>query len=235
MSDPVAMATDLEKLCRCFHALGHRMQALPRVEKRAVAHAFVAAGLPYVAMARDNVAGLVHLLSFAARGLYELSLLAKAVFMRADGVAEWNRWFAKDKIDVLEALAGLDPTGNLPATRVIRDEIARLESVAASMHVVPKKCPSVADLARHYGDSGEHRPLFGLLSKLVHPTAYLIGSPTDDIHGAEMRVVLIGLSHRFGSEVLETILASDNDLVLLFSDGQQGAAPDDRPQAGDRG
>jgi len=82
-----------------------------------------------------------------------------------------------DHVELLRATIGIGEPGD-PRVQILRSELDRLESLKLK-HKLPdlrRGDTQIATLAREVGLEREHKSLFKIFSKLVHPTAYLVNS-----------------------------------------------------------
>lgn len=176
----IASATDV---AREFHLLAARFeQAAEWVAKghqrtnEAVALTnLLRAFAGYLKVAGDNVETHISILAMATRNLYELNLRVRDLVQSGEAVRIWNSEAVTDKIQVLEGILALDTAGDTTGQQaILQSEIGRLSSLRTK-HGLPDVTPEAAgNVARRLGLAVEHKALFKLLSKLVHPSSYLV-------------------------------------------------------------
>jgi hypothetical protein len=96
-----------------------------------------------------------------------------------------------DKIQVLEGLLELDTVNDMNTQRAtLRAEVERLTALREKYKLPSVKKPLDAGvIANDLGLSGEHKALFKLITKLVHPSSYLINDYSNAA-SSEVRAIL---------------------------------------------
>jgi hypothetical protein len=130
----------------------------------------------YLHVAGHNLQTHASVLALATRSLYELNLRTRHLLASGDNVRFWQAEAPRDKIEVLEGILRLQTGGETEHERaILRDEIDRLKGLAAKYKLPPlERIPSTAAIAESVGRSDEHKALFKLFSKIVHPSSYLV-------------------------------------------------------------
>jgi len=145
----------------------------------------------YLRVAADNLEGHVSVLALATRSLYELNVRIRAILASDDQMQNWLSEVVTDKIQTLEGLLALDTLTEMNAEReVLRKETARLNALREKYKMPTIKKPADAGIiAPTVGLANEHKALFKLFSKLVHPSSYLTNS-YKNAASAEVRAIL---------------------------------------------
>lgn len=139
-----------------------------------------------------------------------MNLRTRHVLESDENLRRWTAEAAIGNIDILEGLLQL-PRANTESTeRELRAEINRLKSLLTK-HELPKiaRPPSVAALARSAGLESEHRALFQLFSKLVHPSSYLINRADEPYSDITRNILVIHLQ-LYAGDLLERIRGALN-------------------------
>lgn len=163
----------------------------PRNEQSVTLVNLLSSSAQYLRVASDNLEGHISVVALATRSLYELNLRARAVLVSHDHMLNWHSEALTDKIQTLEGLMALDTAHDMNTKRsVLRDEINRLHGLREKYKLPTIKKPMDAGaIAPEVGLANEHKALFKLFSKLVHPSSYL----TNDYGNAaskEVRAIL---------------------------------------------
>jgi hypothetical protein len=154
-----------------------------RDEEHLVIHNLLTALHPYVEIYRTNTSGPIPMLALCTRSAYELNVRVRLVLKSPDNIKAWMSEAADDRIDLLKAIIEVSDAENA-ATATLRGEILRCESLKRKYNLpdVRKADTRLIVLATEVGLEDEHKALFKLFSKLVHPTSYLVngGNALDD-------------------------------------------------------
>lgn len=108
--------------------------------------------------------------------------------LRSDGnLQQWMAEAADDHVEMLQAIIGIGEPGD-PRAQVLRDELNRIQGlkVKHKLPVLRRNDTHIKTLAGKVDLGREHKSLFKIFSKLVHPTAYLVNSGKI-MEDAEMR------------------------------------------------
>ena len=123
----------------------------------------------------ENIDNHISVIALGTRNLYEINLQTRDVISSITGLRRWHGEAITDKIQILEGVLELTTVSDTSGHRkVISNEIDRLKSLR-NQNRLPDAGPSGArKIADSVGLSPEHRALFKLFSKLVHPSSYLV-------------------------------------------------------------
>lgn len=162
-----------------------------RTERSLVLFNFLSASANYVHMAAHSLETHVSVLALATRSLYELNLRSRHALESDDNMRLWLAEAAMDQIQLFDGMLRLARTGDAAEQcAILRSEIDRLKELV-NKHKLPilERVPSTASIAESVGQTEEHRALFKLFSKLVHPSSYLVNSYSF-AESQEVRVIL---------------------------------------------
>jgi hypothetical protein len=135
---------------------------------------FMACGVTYLEITRNTMPAPIQVVALCRRSVYELYLLARKVLPDPQERRRWLDETASDNAAVMEAwyeLVGASP----PLAGTLRVQIDAFKSVIKAKGGDLSQKPSrIVDLAKEFGLEKKHKALFGLFSKRVHPSAFLI-------------------------------------------------------------
>lgn len=153
---------------------------LERNDKTLTLFNLLAASANCLDMAAKNIGEHISAIALATRNLYEINLQTLDILRSSDSLQRWLGEAVTDKIEVFEGILSLDTVdAAVEPHEVIRTEIERLLSLRKK-HVLPAARPSGAvEIAKSVGRTEEHKALFKLFSKLVHPSSYLVNNYKD--------------------------------------------------------
>ncbi len=163
----------------------------PRDERRVLLCNLLRAPLSYIDLYALNLSGQLPVLAFCTRSVFELDVRVRHVLLCPNNLEKWLSEAAQDHAELLEATIGIAEPGD-PRTAILRTELDRIASIKLR-HKLPelrKTDTQAATLAREVGMEREHKSLFKIFSKLVHPTSYLVNSG-NAMTDAQMRDVLL--------------------------------------------
>jgi hypothetical protein len=153
---------------------------LNRTIESRVLHNLLWGSSNYLKLGSENLNSHISVLGVAVRGLYELQLRTQLVLEIPDEFNKWQAEAGTDKIQMIEGILGISTEGRGDSQRkILTDEIARLRSLLAKHGLQEARPQATADIAKKLGKEEEHKSLFKLLSKVVHPTSYLINDYTN--------------------------------------------------------
>jgi hypothetical protein len=162
-----------------------------RNQTNLVLHNFLTASVPYLDLAISHLKGPVQILAFCARNLYEVHLQSRYAQKDDIYLKQWVAEAATDGIEILEGLLGLDVDNSAGQHDILKKEISRKELLLKKHGLERKKPYPIHKIATELGKDAEHRSLFKIFSKLLHPTSYLVNSGPAEIQNQETFNVLI--------------------------------------------
>jgi hypothetical protein len=146
----------------------------PRNDTALVEFNFLACSVTYLEIVRERLPCPIQLLALCARSEYELYLLAKKVFSSDLELRRWLSETASDNLALIEATSALLDHISQDHESA-KQEIDAFQTMLRDRGLNENDQPRrLLDLAREFGLEVEHRALFKLYSKLVHPSAFLI-------------------------------------------------------------
>lgn len=147
----------------------------PRNERNVTLFNLLASSAQYLGVASASLESHVSILALATRSLYEINLRTRSVILSEENMRQWHSEAVTDKIQVLEGLLELETVHEMNTQRaILRAEVARLSALREKYKLPTVKKPLDAGvIANDLGLSREHKTLFKLITKLVHPSSYL--------------------------------------------------------------
>lgn len=138
----------------------------------------------YIRLASENVDNHVSMLGLCIRGLYEIRLRVELMIEEDSEIGKWQAEAAVDKIELLNGICELNKDDEYSGLRqTLQAEIARMRALLSKHGFKEDKISPVGNIPKKLdGESGkkdrddEHKALFKLLSKIIHPTSYLINN-----------------------------------------------------------
>ncbi len=189
-----------------------------RDEEHLVIHNLLTALHPYIDIYQANTSGPISLIALCTRSTYELNVRVRLVLKSPNNIRTWMSEAADDRIDLLKAIIELSDTEN-PAAATLRDEVLRCEELKRKHNLpnIRKADTQPIALAREVGLEEEHKALFKLFSKLVHPTSYLVnsGNVLDD---TRLRNVLLIHFQLYVIDTLKRVADKSNYPLESFPD-----------------
>ncbi len=132
--------------------------------------------IQYLRVLNVSIKEHISILALATRSLYELNLTIRLILKDPNNFNSWCSEAITDKIQVLEGLLGIQTVSSMSEQRnILQVEIDRLKTLR-DKHQLPtiKSPPLAGHKAQQIGLSDEHKNLYKLFSKVVHPSSYLV-------------------------------------------------------------
>lgn len=166
-----------------------------RTEKSLILFNLLSSSAQYLNVAAINLQNHGSVLALSTRSLYELNLRVRYVLSSDQNMQAWQAEAAVDKIQALEGILQLDTVSdNVAQKQVLQAEIVRLKGLLKKHNLANiQKIPSTSKIANTVGQTNEHKALFKLFSKLVHPSSYLINNYKDAISPEIVSILQIHL------------------------------------------
>lgn len=129
----------------------------------------------YLRVAADNLQSHISVLALATRNLYELNVRVRLILQSDDELKSWISEGLTDNIQTLEGLLTLDTVTEMSEIRTAyRAEIDRLNALRTKFQLpIVKRPADSGSIAPAVGMGNDHKALFKMFSKLVHPSSYL--------------------------------------------------------------
>ena len=155
----------------------------------------------------------VDMIAWATRNVYELNLLARFVAVSSENTDHWLIQRTKDEIDLIDSVLNWTqnpvPTdqGASGAADVLQKRLQELNAIAQKydVDVNEAKPIPVVKLAKEFNMEDEHRALFKLLSKYVHPSSWWVNAPKNHTQNNDARNLLWVLAQLYAQSALQTL------------------------------
>lgn len=159
-------------------------------------------------LALASIAGLdtpLEVLALSARNTLELWLRLLYVLASDENRQAWRDENLTDQIQVWEATLALEtPDSPREAKAVILAEIDRVTQLAASRGLHQGKIMTTQSLAKATGCEAEYKAFYKLYSKLVHPSSWMVNSPSA-VSAPMYRMTLAANVQVYGLEILKVV------------------------------
>lgn len=129
----------------------------------------------YLSSAALNIEGHISIVALCTRNIYEINLQVRDLILSPSGLQRWLGESVTDKIDLLDGILSIGSASDTSKERqIVLKEIERLR-LLRDKYSLPSAKPSPAgQIAKSVGLSEDHKALFKLFSKLVHPSSFLV-------------------------------------------------------------
>jgi len=147
-----------------------------RTEQSVILLNFLSSVADYLEIAKDSLNLHISVLALSTRSQYELNVRLRSVLEDDNEQKKWASESVTDKVQILEGilLLGTELENNQERT-IMKQEIDRLKNLRTKYDLPEVKQPaSTGSITKTVGLENEHKALFKLFSKLVHPSSYLV-------------------------------------------------------------
>ena len=147
-----------------------------RTEKRVTLVNLLSSTSDYLELMKSSLDSHISVLALCTRNIYEINIRIRSLIEHQDEMAKWQSEAVTDKVQTLEGILSLaNESENINEQRILKNEIERLKGLVQKYNFPVIKQPvSTGNLANKVGQENEHKALFKLYSKLVHPSSYLV-------------------------------------------------------------
>lgn len=147
-----------------------------RTEKRVILVNLLSSTSDYLELMKSSLNSHISVLALCTRNIYEINIRARSLIEHQDEMAKWQSEAVTDKVQTLEGILSLaNESENINEQNILKSEIDRLNGLVQKYGFpVVKQPASTGNIANKVGQEGEHKALFKLYSKLVHPSSYLV-------------------------------------------------------------
>lgn len=147
-----------------------------RTEKRVILVNLLSSTSDYLELMKSSLDSHISALALCTRSIYEINIRIRSLIEYHDEIAKWQSEAVTDKVQTLEGILTLtNGSENIKEQNILKNEIERLKHLVNKYGFPTVKQPvSTGNLANKVGQEGEHKALFKLYSKLVHPSSYLV-------------------------------------------------------------
>ncbi len=191
-----------------------------RTERNLTLYNLLNGSLPYLDLARQNIYSHIQLLALCTRSVFEIDVRARYILLSDDNIEQWKSELVTDRIELMEGVLELRESSSDAEAQLLEVEIKRLTDVARR-HKVNERVDilSSGKLAKQVGLGREHKSLFKLFSKLVHPSSYSINYDPKEVFGCVNRNILAEHLQLYAIDLLNHIkgeLGIPNALIGLL-------------------
>lgn len=136
----------------------------------------------YIEVMSSSLESHISILALSTRNIYEINVRIRSLIENEEELGKWLSESTTDKVQTLEGILLLtNDMENINEQNILQQEVIRLTGLINKYGLPIVKQPvSTGNLVKKVGLEEEHKSLFKLYSKLVHPTSYLI----NDFDGA---------------------------------------------------
>ncbi|QGW22868.1 hypothetical protein GOM96_18320 [Stutzerimonas degradans] len=162
-----------------------------RTNENLVVFNLFSSAMQYLRVLNISIKEHISILSLATRSLYELNLTIRLILKDSNNFNSWCSEAITDKIQMLEGLLGIQTVSSMSEQRnILQVEIERLKTLRDKHQLPTIKSPAPAgQIAQQIGLSEEHKNLYKLFSKVVHPSSYLVND-YKNAASIETRIIL---------------------------------------------
>jgi hypothetical protein len=147
-----------------------------RTEKRVILVNLFSSTSDYLELMKSSLNSHISVLALCTRNIYEINIRIRSLIEHQDEMAKWQSEAVTDRVQTLEGILSLaNESENINEQNILKSEIERLNGLVKKYGFPVVKQPiSTGNLANKVGQEDEHKALFKLYSKLVHPSSYLV-------------------------------------------------------------
>ncbi len=167
----------LEKIIKkCKFIIRWCSKNIERTERSIILLNLLSSVADYLKVAKESLNAHISVLALATRSQYELNIRLRSVIEKEEELKKWASEAVTDKVQTLEGILLLaSESSNLQERLILNQEIERLKSLRVKYGLPEiKRSDGAANIAKSVGLEDEHKALFKLYSKLVHPSSYLV-------------------------------------------------------------
>ena len=175
--DQAALQKHLDKIIEEIVKISTWVETnIERTERKVLLCNFLSSISLYLEVAKTGLNSHISVLALATRSIYEINLRLRLVTSSEEELKKWASEGVTDNIQVLEGILLLNNEAeNIAEKTILNNEIERLKKLIVKYSMPVVKSPeSTANIAKIVGFENEHKGLFKLYSKLVHPSSYLV-------------------------------------------------------------
>ena len=182
LGDRIRVGTVRETVCT-FQQMAEQFESagvwisenIERTDEAFTLFNLLVASAGYLKVVAENINKHISVIALGARNLYEINLQTRDIIGSVAGFRRWHGEWITDRIQILEGVLELATVSDTSGQRkVISREIDRLKSLHKRNQLPDARPSGAKKIADSVGLRKEHRALFKLFSKLVHPSSYLV-------------------------------------------------------------
>lgn len=176
-SNQIELKKNVEKIIKNSRFIIRWIDAnVSRTEKRVTLVNLLSSTSDYLELMKCSLDSHISVLALCTRSVYEINIRIRSLIEHQDEMAKWQSEAVTDKVQTLEGVLSLaKDSENINEQNILKSEIERLKGLVQKYGFPVVKQPiSTGNLANKVGQEDEHKALFKLYSKLVHPSSYLV-------------------------------------------------------------
>lgn len=185
-------------------------------KKNLVLSNLLKASASYLDLAISNQDGLVQILAFSVRCLFEIHLWVRYTQNSASNLEKWVIEAHKDKMDILKCLAAhienicnqVGVSTNLfeQTLKLLEEEREHICMALKENHIEePKRNIRISEIAEKTGQKTEYEVFFKIFSKFSHPTSFLINNSSEEIQRLEIRSMFLIHIQLYAGDIYENV------------------------------
>jgi hypothetical protein len=182
-SNQIELKKNLDKIIKKSRFINQWIEKnIERDEKRVILSNLLVSTSDYLKVTKSSLNSHISVLALSTRSIYEINVRLRTIIESSNELGKWQSESVTDKVQTLEGILLLaNPSENINEQVVLQQEIERMKGLITKYGLPTIKQPaSTGTLAKTVGLEEEHKALFKLYSKLVHPSSYLV----NDYNGA---------------------------------------------------
>jgi hypothetical protein len=126
----------------------------------------------------------VYLLAALVRNVFEICLIVEYILRSRDNLRDWIGQRVSDEIGILNSARLLSVVPN--DTDWIDAEIQKLKARAAKQDIQESRYRLPSYYSKHLGRGSEYEKFYGLFSKFIHPSSWVINEDKKRIETADV-------------------------------------------------
>ncbi|HHK9583356.1 TPA: DUF5677 domain-containing protein [Citrobacter braakii] len=151
---------------------------IERTVKRVVLVNLLSSTSDYLKLMKSSLKSHISAMALSTRSIYEINIRVRSILELDDEIDKWQSEAVTDQIQTLEGILLLaDDQNHATQRNILKSEMARLQNLVSKYNLPVIKNPvTTGSLAQKVGQESEHKSLFKLYSKLVHPSSLLVNN-----------------------------------------------------------
>ncbi|MEG2529695.1 MAG: DUF5677 domain-containing protein [Anaerovoracaceae bacterium] len=151
---------------------------IERTAKRVVLVNLLSSTSDYLELMKSSLESHISVIALSTRSIYEINIRVRSILELDDEMDKWQSEAVTDQIQTLEGILLLaDDQNHATQVNILKSEMERLQNLLSKYNLPVIKNPvTTGSLAQKVGQESEHKSLFKLYSKLVHPSSLLVNN-----------------------------------------------------------
>jgi len=175
--DQIELKKNLHKIIKKSRFINRWIEKnIEKTEQRVILCNILSSVSEYLEVTKKSLNLHISVLALGTRSIYELNVRLRSVIGQDAEQKKWASEAVTDKVQTLEGILLLgSESENIISRSILTTEIERLRSLIVKYDMpVIKQPASTGNIAKTVGLENEHKALFKMYSKLVHPSSYLV-------------------------------------------------------------